>query len=193
MYARLHPRGYLVSQEIMPHDEDFNLKVLQAYNDYMFLMAYDEHYASSVPGNISSQQWIEKVLDETARDVPSNKLVLCIAGYGYDWPTNMEGVTVTYQQALANAKQYNATIDFDNNTYNNYYRYTDGNGLSHEVYFNDAASNFNTMRFADEYGTAGTALWRLGSEDERLWGFMIAVLKIRTCSSSLLILRAWSM
>lgn len=171
LYERLHPKGYIVSQEIMPHNEDFNIRSLQRYNDYMFLMAYDEHYASSVPGSISSQQWIEKVLDETAKDVPSEKLILCIAGYGYDWSKNMEGVTVTYQQALANAQQYHATIDFDNNTYNNYYNYTDINGTKHEVYFNDAASNFNTVRFADEYGTAGTALWRLGSEDERLWSF----------------------
>ena len=43
--------------------------------------------------------------------------------------------------------------------------------LRHDVYFADAATNFNTLRFADEYGTAGTALWRLGSEDERLWTF----------------------
>jgi hypothetical protein len=27
------------------------------------------------------------------------------------------------------------------------------------------------MRFVDEYGAAGTALWRLGAEDERLWTF----------------------
>lgn len=171
VYEKLHPKGYIVSQEIMPHNEDFNIKALQQYNDYMFLMAYDEHYASSVPGSISSQQWIEKVLDETAKDVPSQKLVLCIAGYGYDWSKNMEAVTVTYQQALANAQQYHANIDFDNDTYNNYYNYTDINNVKHEVYFNDAASNFNTVRFADEYGTAGTALWRLGSEDERLWNY----------------------
>ncbi len=171
VYEKLHPKGYIVSQEIMPHNEDFNIKSLQKYNDYMFLMAYDEHYASSVPGSISSQQWIEKVLDETAKDVPSQKLILCIAGYGYDWSKNMEAVTVTYQQALANAQQYHATIDFDNDSYNNYYNYTDINNVKHEVYFNDAASNFNTVRFADEYGTAGTALWRLGSEDERLWNY----------------------
>lgn len=171
LYEKLHPKGYIVSQEIMPHNEDFNVKELQRYNDYMFLMAYDEHYASSVPGPVSSQQWIEKVLDETARDVPSEKLVLCIAGYGYDWPQHMEAATVTYQQALAGARQFNASIDFDSNTYNNYYHYTDANGIQHAVYFNDAASNFNTIRFADEYGTGGTALWRLGSEDERLWKF----------------------
>ncbi|MDF2190672.1 glycosyltransferase [Paraflavitalea sp. CAU 1676] len=171
LYNKLHPKGYLVTQDIMPHDADFNVGELQRYNDYMFLMAYDEHFASSVPGSVSSQQWIEKVLDETAKEIPTDKLILCIAGYGYDWAGHMEATTVTYQQALANARQYNADIDFDNDTYNNHYQYTDGNGRGHDVYFNDAASNFNTVRFADEYGTAGTALWRLGSEDERLWTF----------------------
>jgi poly-beta-1,6 N-acetyl-D-glucosamine synthase len=39
------------------------------------------------------------------------------------------------------------------------------------VFFTDAATNFNVMRFADEYGLAGTAIWRLGAEDERLWSF----------------------
>lgn len=171
LYERLHAKGYLVTQDIMPHDADFNVKALQACNDYMFLMAYDEHYATSIPGSISGQQWIEKVLDETAKEVPTDKLILCVAGYGYDWPRHMEGGTVTYQQALAGARQYNAPIAFDNNSYSNHYHYNDANGLPHDVFFNDAATNFNTVRFADEYGTAGTALWRLGSEDDRIWTF----------------------
>jgi hypothetical protein len=62
-------------------------------------------------------------------------------------------------------------IDFNNDNYNNYFNYKDANNVNHDVYFTDAATNFNTIRFADEYGTAGTALWRLGSEDERLWLF----------------------
>ncbi|MFX7731797.1 hypothetical protein ABTK10_19915, partial [Acinetobacter baumannii] len=32
-------------------------------------------------------------------------------------------------------------------------------------------TNFNTLRFATEYQLAGTAIWRLGSEDTRLWYF----------------------
>src|SRR5579875_3619051 len=98
----------------MPNNEDFNIKELANYNDYLFLMAYDEHYSSSVPGPVSSQKWIEKMLDETAQNVPSNKIILSIAGYGYDWSDGNEGSTVTYQQALATAKQYDADIDFDN-------------------------------------------------------------------------------
>ncbi len=171
LYEKLHPQGFLVTQDIMPYNDDFNVTALARYNDYMFLMAYDEHYSSSVPGAISSQQWIEKVLDETAKEVPSEKLILCFAGYGYDWSKGSEAVTVTYQQSLALAKQFNALINFNNDTYNNNYSYTDANHVKHDVYFADAATNFNTIRFADEYRTAGTALWRLGSEDERLWVF----------------------
>ena len=171
LYERLHPLGLMVTQDIMPNNDDFNITALSAYNDYMFLMAYDEHYASSVPGAVSSQQWIEKVLDETAKEVASEKIILCFAGYGYDWAEGNEAQTVTYPQILANAKLFKASIDFDNDTYNNKYGYTDADSVKHRVYFTDAATNYNTIRFADEYGTAGTALWRLGSEDERLWTF----------------------
>jgi cellulose synthase/poly-beta-1,6-N-acetylglucosamine synthase-like glycosyltransferase/spore germination protein YaaH/peptidoglycan/xylan/chitin deacetylase (PgdA/CDA1 family) len=171
LYEKLHPLGYIVTQDIMPSDQDFNIKSLAQYNDYMFLMAYDQHYSSSVVGDISGQKWIESVLDETAREIPSGKIILCFAGYGYDWEQDKEGVTLTYDEALSIAKRYNATIDFNNDSYNNSYSYTDGNGKKHQVNFTDAATNFNTIRFADEYGTAGTALWRLGSEDERLWRY----------------------
>ncbi|RYG06095.1 MAG: glycosyltransferase [Chitinophagaceae bacterium] len=171
LYDRLHSEGLIVTQDIMANDEDFNPKELSRYNDYVFLMAYDEHYSTSVPGSVSGQQWIEKVLDETAKEIPSEKIILCIAGYGYDWQAGQSATTVSYQEALTNAKQYNAGIKFDNGNYSSYYSYKEPGGSQHEVYFNDAASNFNTIRFADQYGTAGTALWRLGSEDERLWKF----------------------
>ena len=171
LYEKLHSMGLIVSQDIMAGDEDFNIKELAKYNDYMFLMAYDQHYSGSVPGDISGQKWIESVLDETANEISENKIILCFAGYGYDWQKGKEGKTVTYQEALSNAKLYKAKINFDDTSYNNNYTYTDSNGNNHYVSFTDAATNFNTIRFSDEYGAAGTALWRLGSEDDRLWRF----------------------
>lgn len=171
LYEKLHGQGFIVTQDIMPNDEDFNIKKLAIYNDYLFLMAYDEHYSTSVAGAVSSQRWVEKVLDETAGAIPSDKIILCVAGYGYDWPEHTEAATVSYKQALANAREYSSTIDFDNDTYNCHYSYKDADSVDHQVYFTDAAANFNSIRFADQYGTAGTALWRLGSEDGRLWQF----------------------
>lgn len=171
LYEKLHANGLTVTQDIMPANADFNVKKLANFNDYIFLMAYDQHYSTSIAGPVSAQRWIEKTLDEVSASIPSEKVVLCIAGYGYDWPENEEAVTLTYQQAMATAKEHNAKITFDNDTYNCRFDYSDGDSTTHNVFFTDAVSNFNTIRFADQYGTAGTALWRLGSEDARLWTF----------------------
>ncbi len=171
LYARLHPKSFLVTQDVMPDDEDFNLKELNECDDYIFLMAYDQHYTSSDPGPISEQKWVEKELDEEAKEIPSEKIVLCIAGYGYDWPDGGAATTITYPEAMSTAREFNAAIDFDNDSYNCTYQYKDYNHVQHTAFFMDAAGNFNSMRFADEYGTGGVALWRLGAEDERLWKF----------------------
>ena len=92
LYAKLHAQGFLVTQNIMPDNEDFNAKELAKNNDYIFLMAYDQHWGESVPGAISDQKWIEKETDEITRKIPAAKLVLGVAGFGYDWPDGEEGV-----------------------------------------------------------------------------------------------------
>jgi len=171
LYERLHKESKLVTQDITAGNEDFHIADLNKYNDYLFLMAYDQHYSTSEPGALCDQRWIEKQLDEIAAGIPEDKIVLCLAAYGYDWADGAEGKTVTYQQALSVAKEFNAVIDFDNDSYNCKFDYDDNGGLHHYVSFVDAAGTFNAMRFADEYGTAGSALWRLGSEDERMWTF----------------------
>ncbi len=170
-FSHFGTEGYLVTQDVMASNENFNNKKLAEYNDYIFLMAYDQHWTTSTAGPVSDQRWIEKMLDQNATDIPNNKIVLCIAGYGYDWAEGEVGTTVTYAEALGTAEEMDATIDFDNDTYNCKYSYKDGRGKPHDVQFCDAATNFNTMRFADEYGVAGVALWRLGSEDHRIWSF----------------------
>jgi cellulose synthase/poly-beta-1,6-N-acetylglucosamine synthase-like glycosyltransferase/spore germination protein YaaH/peptidoglycan/xylan/chitin deacetylase (PgdA/CDA1 family) len=169
--GKLHPLGMLVTQDVMPSDEDFNVKELAKYEDYIFLMAYDQHWDESVPGPVSDQKWIEKVTDEIAKKITPAKMVLAIGGFGYDWPDGDDAESVTYQQAMSTARRFNAPVDFDNDSYNCSFSYTDNDSVDHKVFFVDAGGNFNAIRFADQYGTGGTALWRLGSEDERVWKF----------------------
>lgn len=171
LHEKLHKLSLLFTQDIMPENDDFRLGELNDYNDYIFLMAYDQHYTSSDPGPVADQKWVEKVLDETAKEIPSRKIVLCIPGYGYDWPDKGAATTVTYPEAMSTAKEFNAAVDFDNDSYNCTYEYDDYKKVHHTVFFMDAAGNFNSVRFADQYGTGGVALWRLGAEDERLWKF----------------------
>jgi peptidoglycan-N-acetylglucosamine deacetylase len=171
LYTRLHAKGLLVTQDISPFNNDYNYEELAKYNDYIFLMAYDQYADNTGPGPIAHQQWIESAVDKVARKIPSNKLILSLAAYGYDWPQHGTAANITYQQALSTARESEGVIDFDNNSYNLHYSYYDDDDKPHQVYFMDAASTFNSLRFATEYGLAGTALWRLGSEDSRIWKF----------------------
>ena len=168
---RFHAGGLLTSVDVMPFNEDYDYAALAAHTDYIFLMAYDQYTSSTKPGPISGQKWIEAAVDQIVQKVPIPKLVLCIAGFGYDWPKGGEGSDVTYQQALSIAKENNSKIIYDNDSYNLYFTYKDKLGHEREVHFTDAATNFNSIRFSTEYGFAGTALWRMGSEDSRLWEF----------------------
>ena len=171
LYMRMHPLGLIVTQDAPPFNPDFNLKELAKYNDHIFLMAYDEYNANSVAGPISSQNYIEGAVEQAIKEIPSSKLVLAIAGYGYDWPKGSTGSDVSYSEALSIAGESDGHVKFDTDTYNLSYTYQDDNDIEHSVYFTDAATNFNTMRFATEAGVEGVALWRLGQEDSRLWTF----------------------
>ena len=172
MAQTFHAKGLLVTQDIMPFNNDYNVSELAKYNDYLFLMAYDEHSSDGKPGPISSQKWIEAAVDDLAKKIPNEKIILGLGAYGYDWPAK-EGVdpAVTYQQALSRANASKASIDYNNDTYNLSFSYIGNDNVTHDVYFTDAATQFNSMRFGSPYGLAGFALWRLGSEDNRLWKY----------------------
>ncbi len=162
----------LVSMDVMTDNDDYNIRKLDPFVDYFVLMAYDEYSADSDSGPISSQKWIEQQTDKMADKTNPQKIILGLGAYGYDWSSNPDqNTSVTYMQAITKANASKATINFDDNTFNLNYSYNDNNNNTHTVFFNDAASIFNTMRFTSEYPLAGTALWRLGSEDSRIWNF----------------------
>ena len=176
VYQKLHAQGLLVTQDVVPFNEDYNFNELANYNDYIFLMAYDQYSENTGPGSIAHQKWIEAAVDEAARRIPSEKLILAIAGFGYDWSVDKTGkpihsTPITYQQSLVRARTYQRIIDFDNDSYNLHFDYTDDDDVDHQVYFMDAATTFNTLRFAVEYGLSGVSMWRLGAEDSRMWDF----------------------
>lgn len=180
LYETLHPKGFIVTQDISPDNDDFNVKELAKYNDYVFLMAYDQHTEQSNAGDISHQRWVEEKIIKISKEIPSSKVILAIAGYGFDWPENGVGTNVTYQTAISNAQQYKSKVLFDPESGNLHYSYLDNRKRKHNVYFTDAATNFNIMRMADDWDLGGVALWRLGSEDPRLWTFFNKDLTIGT-------------
>lgn len=177
LYETLHARNMLVTMDVEPKNNDYDYSKLSEYNDYIILMAYDQYNNSTGPGPISAQKWIEDAVSWTADRIDPSKIILGIAGYGYTWADGKFESTITYNDAINKAKTLNAGIIYDNESYNLHYDYIteDANDstdkIQHRVWFTDAATTFNILRFSDEFPTAGTALWRLGSEDQRMWKY----------------------
>ncbi|SDD33084.1 glycosyltransferase [Pedobacter soli] len=180
LYGQFHAQKLIVSQDISPENDDYKPEILQKYNDYIVLMAYDQHTEQSNAGDISHQEWVEEKLDNICSKVDASKVILALACYGYDWPQNSVGNSVTYEEAITNAVNYKSKINFDPESANLNYSYSDGSRIKHNVYFTDAATYFNLIRKADDWDIAGVALWRLGSEDKRLWSFISNDLSLDT-------------
>jgi cellulose synthase/poly-beta-1,6-N-acetylglucosamine synthase-like glycosyltransferase/spore germination protein YaaH/peptidoglycan/xylan/chitin deacetylase (PgdA/CDA1 family) len=179
IYETLHPLGMTVTMDVQPKNNDYDYQKLSAYNDYVILMAYDQSNDETGPGPLSAQKWIEDAVDWTASKLPSEKIILGLGGFGYDWANGKQDSAFTYNQCINKAKVLGAKIIYDNDSYNLHYSYVSENEndegqiekTTHEVWFTDAATTFNILRYSDEYATAGTALWRLGSEDARMWNY----------------------
>ena len=179
LYASCKKNGLTLSMDIMADNNDYNIQFLKNYTDYFILMAYDQFNDPTLAGPISDQKWIEKQMDMVAKNVPSSKIILGFGAYGRKWISDETGQRtedLTYSQAIDEAKISHSTIDFDDNSYNLHYAYH-FNGSDKEytsdnkIWFTDAATAFNIVRFSDDYENAGTAMWRLGSEDPRIWTF----------------------
>ena len=85
-----------------------------------------------------------------------------MATYGYDWANGEGGTTVSFDQTMAIAQDADAKVKFDDDTYNVNFSYQNtDDGKIHQVFFTDAATTFNIMRFGAEYHLAGYGLWRL--------------------------------
>jgi cellulose synthase/poly-beta-1,6-N-acetylglucosamine synthase-like glycosyltransferase/spore germination protein YaaH/peptidoglycan/xylan/chitin deacetylase (PgdA/CDA1 family) len=178
LYETLHARNMLVTMDVEPKNNDYDYTKLSNYNDYIILMAYDEYNGSTGPGPISSQKWIEDIVSWTSDKIDPSKIILGVAGFGYSWTDGkIDSLPLAYHDAINKAKAIKAQIMYDNDSYNLHYNYVtedpedSTDKINHEVWFTDAATTFNILRFSDEFPTAGTVLWRLGSEDPRIWKF----------------------
>ncbi|UOE36930.1 polysaccharide deacetylase family protein [Chryseobacterium oryzae] len=179
LYAQFKKNNLVVSIDVMADNSDYDLSFLKNHVDYFILMAYDQFNDPSQAGPISDQKWIEKQMDYVAKNVPSEKIILGIGAYGRQWIKDETGThieDITYSQAIDRAKISNSKIQFDDNSYNLHfsYHFTGSNNeyeSDNQIWFTDAATTFNILRFSDDYRNAGTAIWRLGSEDPRIWTY----------------------
>lgn len=188
--AALHTRGKLLVVTLQaktsstanwngPGGEDY-VAIGQAA-DKIRVMAYDYHWNTSTAGSIAPASWVDQVVAYTVSAVPAAKVELGVPNYGYDW-VGSQGKGITYSQAIATANTYGAVITEDAQN-GPHYSYT-VNGVSHEVWFEDATSFSTLLDIVNKYNINGIAIWRLGEEDPNNYTAIRAKFSSGTTSTS---------
>src|SRR6202163_2792575 len=144
-------------------------------SDAVVLMNYDQHWRTSAAGPIAAQDWFVRNIEAILKLVPAQKLVMGIANYAYDWPEGAgkkvgeQARVESFQEALVTASESEAQVQFDSDSLNPYFSYSDDHNHIHRVWMLDGVTAYNELRAAERAGVQGTALWRLGSEDPSIW------------------------
>ncbi|MDP4087259.1 MAG: glycosyltransferase [Bacillota bacterium] len=169
--SQFHQNSLKVTMDVSPNGPEFDYDTLSKMVDRIIVMLYDEHYSTSAPGPIASDNWIKQNLNSL--NIPSNKLIVSLGNYGYDYNQNSKDPadTVTFGDLMDMGSNTLLDIHWDHATGNPYLRYKDGED-QHIIWFLDAATFYNQMKISMDNGVKGIAVWRLGSEDPSIWKLM---------------------
>ncbi|WP_235929890.1 glycosyl hydrolase family 18 protein [Chengkuizengella marina] len=156
----------------------YDRKALGEVVDYMMVMTYDEHWASSpVAGSVASLPWVEKgIVDIMNEDqVPSEKLILGVPFYTRLWTeeevdgnTSVSSKTLFMETVLQIIEDKNLDIQYKEDVGQNYVEYKEGNA-THKIWIEDDVSMQARAEIVKKYDLAGIASWRRGFETPDIW------------------------
>jgi spore germination protein YaaH len=170
LYERFRGLRLDVSQAVPLADPSFDYQEAGKSCDSLILMAYDEHGSTGRPGPVASQRWYSDGLRQRFAEWPSDKYIIAMGNYGYDWQVHkMAGKAISFQEAIKTAQEYKGHIRVDPGALNPTFDYTDEKGWLRRVWFLDAVTTFNQLVEGQRHRPRGFALWRLGSEDPAVW------------------------
>ena len=107
--AALHARNLKLMVGLPAADWSYDYKYFASQVDAIILMNYDFRWSTSPPGPVAPQDWFVRNIDNMAKLVSPDKLVMGIANYGYDWPAksktdrNPVAQSITFQQGVITA------------------------------------------------------------------------------------------
>ncbi|WP_244226764.1 glycosyl hydrolase family 18 protein [Paenibacillus protaetiae] len=181
----LHEQGLVVSIDVTPKSTSemwslfLDRKALGKAVDYMMVMAYDEHWASSpTSGSVASLSWTEQSLARIIQEdeVPPDKLILSMPLYTRIWTEVKDakgGIKVSSKPAGMD-KVKNIIADkklkpvFNEETGQNYVEYTE-NGSLNRIWIEDDTSIKARIAIAHKYGIAGVATWQRNFQTQSIW------------------------
>jgi spore germination protein len=143
----------------------FDLPNLVTALDAVVIMGYDMHTPKGDPGPLAAMGGAANVIgyvQNYLEKIPSNKIILAVPYYGYDWPTDnkdADGKGVPYAQIAEAVKSTSFT--WDENSQTPYYTYID-NGTPRIVHYDNLRSLGIKYDYVNDKDLKGVGIWALG-------------------------------
>lgn len=170
----LEPEGYKVSVALAPKNtsdqsgllyEGIDYALLGQAADFVFLMTYEWGYTYGPPMAVAPIHKVRQVLDYAVTEISSEKIIMGIPNYAYDWPLPYErgvtkAATIGNVQAVDIARRQGVPIEFDEIAMSPFFQY-ETEGIVHEVWFEDVRSIQTKLDTVKEYVFHGAGYWNL--------------------------------
>lgn len=177
----LNSNGYILTTALAPKNNINQSGLLYEAHDYewhgnyvdrIILMTYEWGYLYGEPQAVSPIGPIKQVLDFAVTQIPSDKILMGMSNYGYDW--SLPFIQGTPAQTLSNngavdlARKVGSFIQFDEKTQSPYFTYYTPTN-KHIVWFDDARSYYARLKLVDEYNLAGVSYWTINQYYPQNW------------------------
>ncbi len=178
LYPVFKEAGMMVSMDVtgLSTSENWSLcydrERLSQVVDYMMLMAYDQHWASSpVAGSVAEYWWVENSILGVLKYIPNDKLVLGLPFYTRLWieeDGKLSSQALSMERANRFIKENNIDLIWDEYSLQ-YYGQLEKDNTSYKIWLEDSKSLEAKASLVHKYDLAGIASWRKGFETEDIW------------------------
>lgn len=150
----------------------YNRKVQGEVCDYVVVMGYDEHWATSEEaGSVASIGFVEEGIVNTAKSVPFEKIINAVPFYTRVWKTK-DGQVSSETLGMGSAKKWcsenGVDLTWDPETCQ-YYGEIQKNGTTYQIWLEDSESLDSKLSVMKAYDVAGVAEWKLGLDTAEAW------------------------
>lgn len=167
----LHDNNYILVTSLAPKTSKDQPGILYEAHDYavhgeqadfIILMTYEWGYSYGPPMAVAPLNQVERVLRYAVTEIPSEKILMGIPNYGYDWNLPYEkgtrATSLGNEEAINLAITKNAPIEFDETAMTPYFYY---NNNSNVVWFEDARSIAAKLSLVTKYDLGGVSYWNI--------------------------------